>query len=229
MLSGPALIITCEHAGNRVPRRFRNCLRPQWGLLQTHRGYDLGAASLARRLARRLKAPLYEGTVTRLLVDLNRSIGNRSLFQLPTESLSQGERDNLLMQYYHPFRRAVRRRVRSSIARNRTVVHLSIHSFTPIQNGKVRDCDVGLLYDPSRVREKTLCRAWRCKLREVFPLLRVRFNGPYRGIADGHTTALRKEFPANRYLGIELEVNQKLSRSTRHTWPRIASALAAGF
>jgi len=38
----------------------------------------------------------------------------------------------------------------------------------------------------------------------------VRFNYPYLGKADGFTTYLRKQFPAN-YMGIELEVNQAFS------------------
>ena len=38
----------------------------------------------------------------------------------------------------------------------------------------------------------------------------MRRNDPYRGASDGLTTRLRARFPAGRYRGIELEVNQRL-------------------
>lgn len=34
-------------------------------------------------------------------------------------------------------------------------------------------------------------------------------NVPYNGADDGFTTYLREQFPADKYLGIEIEVNQK--------------------
>jgi hypothetical protein len=41
------------------------------------------------------------------------------------------------------------------------------------------------------------------------PEMRVRRNYPYLGKTDGLTTYLRRQFPAEQYLGIELEVNQR--------------------
>jgi len=40
------------------------------------------------------------------------------------------------------------------------------------------------------------------------PTLRLRRNAPYRGVSDGLPTTLRRRF-GNRYLGMELEVNQR--------------------
>ena len=42
--------------------------------------------------------------------------------------------------------------------------------------------------------------------------LNVRFNYPYLGKADGFITFLRKKFPQN-YTGLEIEINQKFSKS----------------
>jgi hypothetical protein len=44
----------------------------------------------------------------------------------------------------------------------------------------------------------------------VAPELRVRYNYPYRGNTDGLGTWLRNRHPASRYLGIEIEINQRL-------------------
>ena len=47
-----ALLITCEHGGNRVPHAYRNLFASASRLLQSHRGYDAGALALAREIAR---------------------------------------------------------------------------------------------------------------------------------------------------------------------------------
>jgi hypothetical protein len=45
--------------------------------------------------------------------------------------------------------------------------------------------------------------------------MRVRRNYPYLGRADGMATFLRKHFPEDSYLGIELEFNQKFPQGGR--------------
>ena len=112
-------------------------------------------------------------------------------------------------RYYEPYREEVERRVRAGIAAGRSVLHLSSHSFTPALDGVTRDCDVGLLYDPGRRSERSLCEAWGATLAARIAPLRVRRNYPYRGYNDGLTTFLRKRFRADAYLGVEIEVNQK--------------------
>jgi hypothetical protein len=41
-------------------------------------------------------------------------------------------------------------------------------------------------------------------------VLRVRRNYPYLGTADGLVSFLRKEFSSELYIGIEIELNQKI-------------------
>ena len=53
----------------------------------------------------------------------------------------------------------------------------------------------------------------------------MRRNAPYRGDADGLTTALRRERPASRYCGVELELNQAAVRTEPER--RALSALLA--
>jgi predicted N-formylglutamate amidohydrolase len=75
-------------------------------------------------------------------------------------------------------------------------------------NGDVRTADVAVLYDPSRRTERDFATDWAGRLRAAG--MRARRNYPYRGTSDGLVTAFRAEFPASRYLGFELEVNQGL-------------------
>lgn len=202
------LILTCEHASNRVPGRYADRFRRAGRALAGHRGHDIGTAWLARWLARRLDAPLFLGTVTRLLVDLNRSLHHRALFSGYTRDLPDRERARIVDRYYRPYREAVTALVDEHVGAGRRVLHIAVHSFTPRLDGVDRSTDVGLLYDPARGPERALCRAWQRALVELGPGLRVRRNHPYRGAADGFTTALRRRCDAGVYRGIELEVSQ---------------------
>ena len=204
------LIITCEHGGNEVPEEFRHIFAGCEEVLATHRGYDIGALEVAERLAARFDAPHFASQITRLLVELNRSPHHRSLFSEYSKSLPPEQREDILRRFYHAYRDRVRNAVRDQIDGSGQVLHVSVHSFTATLNGTTRNADVGLLYDPTRQQETEWCRSLQTALRQRYPRYRVRRNYPYRGIADGFTTFLRKIWPAEQYLGVELELNQGL-------------------
>lgn len=204
------LVITCEHGGNRVPARYRGWFRGHEALLASHRGHDRGARSLARTLAQSLGAPLHIATTTRLLVDLNRSRWHPKVFSEITRPRSEAERRELMRYYYEPYRRRVESYLRGQVRAGYRVVHVSVHSFAPVIDGHRRNADIGLLYDPDRTAESALARAWRRALKQRLPGLCVRRNYPYRGKADGFTTYLRRRLPEDTYLGLEVELNQRL-------------------
>jgi predicted N-formylglutamate amidohydrolase len=219
------LVITCEHGGHRIPAPYRRYFRGAGKLLASHRGYDRGALHMARDFARALGAALLHTTVSRLLVELNRSAGHRQGFSSRVPSELHAE---LLRRYYEPYRQRLERRVAAAVRRGKRVVHLSCHSFTPRLAGVQRVADVGLLYDPRRSGERALCRAWQKLLARDGKLL-TRRNYPYRGWSDGLTTDLRKRFSARDYTGVELEVNQKFPRAGGARWRRVRDTLIATF
>jgi predicted N-formylglutamate amidohydrolase len=220
------LVVTCEHGGNRVPAAYTGLFRPHRRLLESHRGYDPGSLELARACARRLQAPLHFATVTRLLVELNRSAGHPALFSAVTKLLPQVEREALITGYYLPYRQSVEDEIARAIADGGRAVHFSMHTFTPKLDGKVRRADIGLLYDPSRTGEATICAETRRRLAIQHPELLIRMNYPYQGKADGFTTALRKKWSADSYVGIEIEVNQKWPLGDRPTWRQLVRDLS---
>jgi predicted N-formylglutamate amidohydrolase len=178
-------------------------------LLSTHRGFDSGALVMARALATALAAPLVASTVSRLLVDLNRSVGHPRLHADVIRKGPVEVRQQILKHCYQPYRARVERLVRLAIASHGLAIHLSSHSFTPVLDGKKREADIGLLYDPARPGEADLCARWKAALKIGAPDLTVRRNYPYAGKDDGLTAWLRRCFPADAYVGVELEVNQK--------------------
>lgn len=202
-------LVTCEHGGNRVPARYRHLFVGHEAQLRTHRGYDPGALALARDLANRLGATCFVSTVSRLLVDLNRSIGHPKLYSEATRDAPPTLRHEILDAHYLPYRNAVHADVADAVARGARVIHISSHSFTPVLDGVVRDADIGLLYDPGRPGEAALCRRWQMLLAKTLPAFRIRRNSPYTGKSDGLTAYLRRHYGADAYVGIEFEINQK--------------------
>lgn len=223
-------IVTCEHGGRLVPVGLAPLFAGHQELLASHRGWDPGALELAERLARRLGAPLHAARTTRLVVDLNRSLHAPDLFSELTRRLPPPDRDRILAEHYVPYRNAVETAIAAAAA-TATVLHLSIHSFTPDLEPAARDFDLGILFDPERPAESAFARRLHAALARRAPELSVRDNQPYLGVADGLTTHLRRRFAAERYLGIELEVNQRLPLGDAEGWPEacgeIVEAVAA--
>jgi predicted N-formylglutamate amidohydrolase len=219
------IFISCEHASNRVPKPYQQLFTGQEAVLESHRGYDLGILPFAETLAAEFDSPLISADVSRLVVDLNRSRNSRSLFSEFTRRLPACERKEILRRYHAPYWSAVEDIVAGIISTNRRVLHLSVHSFTPIFHGEIRNADIGLLYDPSRTDEKSWCLQWQQALTTSHPGLRIRRNYPYRGNADALVTALRKRFAAASYLGIELEINQQIPLEKQQLWDTLQQQL----
>ena len=223
-------VISCEHAVNRIPHEFSGNFIAAGAVLKGHRGYDPGALEAAEFMAARLYAPLFSGEWSRLLVDLNRSSTNRRLFSEYTTGLDETVREKILQCYYHPYRNGVTAAVGRAVACRKKVLHLGIHSFTPVLDGVVRNATVGLLYDPARAEEKNFCG--RVKAELLRRGIATRCNYPYRGSSDGLTSTLRRTFVPEWFCGIEIELNQKVWFSSRYEWQRLTTevfqAIVAG-
>lgn len=220
------MVISCEHGGNRVPPPYRKLFAGSDHLLASHRGFDAGTLELGRRMARTMDCPIVVSQDTRLFVDLNRSATNPAVFSSITRRLPLVERREILARYHEPHRRRVQDLLVKALADDRRVLHVCVHSFTPVLEGKVRNADIGLLYDPRRPAERSAAAAWRSALLAVSPGLRVRMNYPYLGRSDGLVTHLRQRL-GRRYVGIELEVNQRWVRRGSTGWRKLQEAVVA--
>lgn len=225
-----AMLISCEHGGNDVPDELRERFATADAArhLNSHRGYDPGSLLIAQRIAQAVAAPLEFSTVSRLVVDLNRSLDSPELFSKFVCDGETNTQQTILQTYYHPYRDRVTAWVAAQ-ASSRLVMHLSIHTFTPRYRGQVRRFDLGVLFDPARSAESVIGEHLVKQLRAQG--FRALANQPYEGIADGLTTALRAKFAAERYVGIELEVNNRfarLSAVSQEQWcERIIAAVGA--
>jgi predicted N-formylglutamate amidohydrolase len=220
------LLITCEHGGNEIPVPFRPLFREHAALLDSHRGWDPGALVMAEALARALRAPLVSSTTSRLVIDLNRSIGHPQAFSPITRDAPAAVKAQIIEEHYKPYRDEVETLVGQQVAHGEQVIHLSSHSFTPELDGVVRQTDIGLLYDPRRPGEVQTSVRWQKSLAALSPALRVRRNYPYEGKADGLTSHLRRRFLPDEYVGIELEVNQRFVLDAGRAWAELPDVLS---
>jgi predicted N-formylglutamate amidohydrolase len=192
-----------------VPGAFKSLFVDQDKRLNSHHGYDRGALAVARKLSKRLSAPLIYSTTTRLLVDLNRSQHHPKLFSDLISACGEDIKQKITRRHYLPYHKKIDAFIMDGISQRKQTLHFSIHSFTPVLNNEVRNADIGLLYNPGRPTEVKLAGQLRDYIK-THSDYRVRMNYPYLGKADGLTTILRKRYPDNKYCGIEIEMNQAL-------------------
>lgn len=199
------LLITCEHASNALPADACDLHIPE-ALLHSHRGYDLGAFAVYQELVKKFKPDFCcAGNYSRLYVDLNRSLRNNK-FASPA-GIAYHE------SYWGEVEKFVAQNLPEKESASPAIVHLAIHSFTPILDGRTRNADIGILYDPSRPAEREIADIIVAEIRARYPQYKARRNYPYQGKTDGLCTALRKKFDPHKtgcYVGFEIEINQKL-------------------
>jgi len=211
-------VVTCEHGGNRIPTAYVDLFHGWQARLSSHQGYDAGALIMARDLAAALQAPRVVSTVSRLLVDLNRSLSSPQAWWEATLRLSPTSKQVIVSRHYTPYRQRLMEIVVAAVAAGRRVIHVSSHSFTPVLDGQVRNADVGLLYDPARPGEVAVAARWKAAFAAQSADLRVRRNYPYHGKNDGLTAAMRARLSTSQYVGIEIELNQVLISARSRSW-----------
>jgi predicted N-formylglutamate amidohydrolase len=174
-------LITCDHAGKRLPRALGSLGLPE-SELSRHIAWDLGAAQVARALARELGAFAILQTYSRLVIDCNRPLDVSSSIPVISEHTvipgnhdlspeQKAERARAIFQPYHDC-------IVSEFERRARVaqpsVLIAMHSFTPTFKGVSRQWHAGMLYN----RDVRLGRALGELLRRD-PELVVGDNEPY--------------------------------------------------
>ncbi|MCB1214973.1 MAG: N-formylglutamate amidohydrolase [Deltaproteobacteria bacterium] len=205
-----ALLLSSEHGGYQIPKALESFLKIPLSVLKSHRGFDRGALEMALAFSKKLKVPLQFQTYSRLLIDSNRSFDHHHLFSKYSQKLSLPQRQQVFVKYHQSYWEKNRSRIKSLLKKYDFVLHLSVHSFTPELKGIRRKNFIGLLYDPASSGEKNFCLVWKQKLKTEISPQKIRMNFPYLGKSNSLVTSFRKEFGTERYLGIELEMNQAL-------------------
>ena len=179
-------LVTCDHASNRVP----SCVnRGDLGIatvdMARHIAWDVGAAGVARALARRLDAPAILTTFSRLVIDPNRGEDDPTLLMklydgtiIPANRHAGAEEAARRLEAFHrPYHRALARLA----ARRADTVLCAIHSMTPRLKGRApRPWEVAVLYSH---KDSRLALPLIARLRAGGYV--TGDNEPYKGHLDG--------------------------------------------
>ncbi|NCQ23998.1 MAG: N-formylglutamate amidohydrolase [Rhodobacteraceae bacterium CG17_big_fil_post_rev_8_21_14_2_50_63_15] len=183
-------LVTCDHASNCVPTFVNGgSLGVAPEDMARHIAYDVGAAGVARALAKALNGPSILSNFSRLVIDPNRGEDDPTLVMrlydgTIIEANRHAEPDDIarrLNRCYRPYHTAL-----AELAGHRAdTVIVSVHSFTPQFRGRPpRPWHIGLLYAADVRFAKPLLE----RLRQEADLC-VGDNEPYGGHLPGDSIA----------------------------------------
>ncbi len=154
LLGDPAssdILIVADHASNHVPPDIDLKIDP--GLLQSHIAWDIGIAAIAQNLSSQAGYAAFLGSVSRLVVDLNRYADEEDVITLSSDGtniagnrMNDAERKQRLHRYYHPYHSKLAEIISTSPPK----LILSLHSFAPILRSRPdiqRPWEIGVLYN----------------------------------------------------------------------------------
>lgn len=178
-------VLACDHASNRIPAELGDLgLTAPQRLM--HIAWDPGAFAVAVRLADALDAPLVASTVSRLVVDCNRSQDAPDLMPTISErtevpgnhNVGDNERAERLARYHAPFHAALTKVLELRRARNQQTVLVTVHSFTPVYKDEPRPWPIGLIH----ARDDRFTARLRGALQADEATLNIGWNQPYSAL-----------------------------------------------
>lgn len=202
-----AVLLTCEHASQRMPEGWRWPKADQ-RLLDTHWAFDLGAAELTQELAEWLECGAVLSNFSRLVIDPNRELDSPTLFREHAEGapielnfeLAMDERNRRIDSLYTPFHDALNEAAAASNAETM----FSIHSFTPLYEGTTRTMEIGILFDSHEPAARALAQ----RLHDAGFITVL--NEPWSG-KNGLMYSVEQHAVRHGKTAIEIEVRQDLA------------------
>ncbi len=205
------IVLVADHARRDLPEEYGDLGLPA-GEFERHIAYDIGVETVLRRLAARLGAPAVFAAFSRLLIDPNRGEDDPTLIRqlydgtvVPANyPMDAEERERRLARYYRPYHDAVSAMV-ASVAHESGAPPLifSVHSFTPVMQGRPRPWHAGVLWDnDDRVARPLI------DMLAADPLLTVGDNEPYDGALKGDT--MYRHAIVNGFAHALIEIRQDL-------------------
>ncbi len=223
----PCLVVA-DHAGRMVPEGIELGVDPHD--LARHIGWDIGAATVSRRLADRLNCGAILCHVSRLVIDPNRR--PRLPASMPVVSdgtvvpgnrdLAEADITRRIRNHFLPYHRAIARWLGSRRRAGIVPAMIAVHSFTPRMLGQSRPWQVGVLWRGDRRLAQPLLDGLRRD-----PHLCVGDNQPYSGEQDfGYTVNFHAQRTHIPHVMVELRQNEIDRTETALAWAdRLADLL----
>lgn len=205
------LVLVADHARRDLPEEYGSLGLPA-SEFDRHIAYDIGVERVMETLSRLTGAPGVYATFSRLLIDPNRGEDDPTLIRqlydgtiVPANyPMAEDERLRRLDNFYRPYHDAVNALVASVAAvTGEPPLVISVHSFTPIMQGRPRPWHVGLLWDLDDRAAAPLMG-----MLGEDPALVVGDNEPYDGALRGDT--MFRHAIVNGFAHVLIEIRQDL-------------------
>ena len=215
------LLLTCDHAGNAVPRGLAGLGLPG-SELGRHIGWDIGALDVAIRLSELLDAPLLASGHSRLAIDCNRTPGGPGSIPRVSDGttvpanvgLSPGAAKARADNLFWPYHRAIAATLDAFAARGVAPAVLAIHSCTPVMAGHARPWQVGVVWKADARLPSPLLAELRAS-----PGFFVGDNEPYSGRAGtGYTLTAHAEPRGLPHASVEIRQDLIGTKSSALAW-----------
>jgi len=228
--AAPALVV-CDHASRAIPKSLNRLGLPELATWQ-HVAWDSGAGELARGLAAVLDAPAVLAGYSRLVVDCNRRPDDPEAFRRVSDgweipgnaALDDEARRRRLAACFDPYHDCIAALLAGLERRGPRPLLVSVHTFTPLLDGRDRPWHVGVLWDHDESSALRLLAG----LREQ-PGIVVGDNEPYSG---KHPSGFTVDHHAGRsglpHVCIEVRQDQFESAAGTERWVRILGSVLAG-
>lgn len=226
--AGPVLLL-CDHASNAIPEPHAS-LGLSRAELDDHIAWDVGAASVTRRLSQLLDCPALLTRVSRLLIDCNRApddpdsivaLGERT--PVPGNiGLTEDQRSQRIAAYHAPYHQRVDQVRRAMGEQLRAVI--AIHSFVPVHLDRKRPWHVGLIHN----RDSRIARGLAARL-HADPDLVVGDNEPYAP-GDRVYYSLSRHAEAEGLPSLMIEIRNDLIRDEagQESWAQRLAPMLIG-
>ncbi len=224
------VLILCDHASNAMPAEYASLGLPP-GELQRHIAHDIGAAGVARHLARLLNAPAVLAAFSRLLIDPNRGLDDPTLIMriadgsiIPGNALvDAAERTRRIERFWRAYDNTIGKAIAAMRTAGRVPLLLSVHTFTPVWRGVPRPWQAGVLFDPA---QPDMSPPFIDALRRRHPDLAIGVNEPYSGGLPGDTLDRHGVGKGLAHTLVEIRQDLVATEDGQRQWAeRIAGAL----
>ncbi|MGH7095141.1 MAG: N-formylglutamate amidohydrolase [Stellaceae bacterium] len=224
------LLLTADHAGNRIPRALGDLGLPE-SERQRHIAWDIGIAGVTERLSALLGATAMLQTYSRLVIDCNRAPGHPTSIPAVSEytkipgnaGLAAAAREARRRAIFDPYHAAIAGLLDARQAAARRTVLVAMHSFTPVFKGVARAVQVGVLY-----HHETPLSCLMLELLRAEGDIAVGANQPY-AITDDSDYTVPVHGEGRGIPHVEIEIRQDLiaDPAGQHSWAgRMARLLA---
>lgn len=184
-------VILADHAANYIPPKYKN-LGLDEKQLQMHIAWDPGSLAVAKILSQMFDAPLIYSTISRLIIDNNRSHDREDLIPKISEyirikgneNISKAEHQKRINNYHIPYHNAISDLLDEREKTGMNSIIMSIHSFTPTYNKIMRPWEIGLIPGINEKFTKSLFDA----LKKDKSQFNVGWNEPYAALHGVHHT-----------------------------------------